>query len=88
MDAFGTRLWQEFAEQWDELRRVIGFSAPLTNLPGWMAPGLALGALLALALAAGIALLSLSGLLAALLVAHLVLDRVFGVTIALAPPSV
>jgi hypothetical protein len=88
MDAFGTRLWEDFAEQWDELRRLIGFSAPLTNLPGWMAPGLALGALLALALAAGIALLSLGGLLAALLVAHLVLDRVFGVTIALAPPSV
>ena len=88
MEAFGSRLWQELAEQWDELRQVIGFSTPLTSLPGWMAPGLALGALLALALAAGIALLSLSGLLAALLVAHLVLDRVFGVTIALAPPSI
>lgn len=86
MDGFGGQLWRELTSQWDELRRVIGFSAPLSALPGWMAPGLALGALLALVLAAGIALLSLGTLLTALLVAHLLLDRVFGVTIALAPP--
>lgn len=86
MDAYGGWVWRELAEQWDELRRVVGFSAPLTSLPGWMAPPLALGALLALALAAGIALLSLGALLTALLIAHLLLDRVFGVTIALAPP--
>lgn len=86
MDAFSARLWRELSEQLLELRRVVGFSAPLTNLPGWMAPGLALGALLALALAAGVALLSLGALLTALLVAQLLLDRVFGVTIALASP--
>ena len=80
------QLWRELVEQWDELRRVVGFSAPLSSLPGWMAPGLALGALLALALAAGIALLSLGALLTALLVAHLLLDRVFGVSVALVPP--
>ena len=52
-----------------------------------MAPALALGALLALALSAGVALLSLGALLTALLVAHLLLDRVFGVTVALAPAA-
>ena len=86
MNGFGGQLWHELTSQWDELRRVIGFSAPLGALPGWMAPGLALSALLALVLAAGIALLSLGALLTALLVAHLLLDRVFGVTIAIAPP--
>jgi hypothetical protein len=87
MPGFATDMWRQLSEQWDELRRVIGFSAPLSNLPGWMAPGLALGALLALACAAGIALLSLGALLTALLVAHLLLDRIFGITVALAPPA-
>jgi len=86
MDVLRASLWREFTEQWAELRRLIGFSEPLASLPGWMAPGLALGALLALAIAAGVALLSLAGLLTALLVVHLLLDRVFGVTVALAPP--
>ena len=81
-----TQLWRQLMDQWDELRRVIGFSAPLTRLPGWMAPGLALTALLALALTAGVALLSLGSLLTALLVAHLLLDRVFGIEVALALP--
>jgi len=86
MNSFAAQLWSDLTAQWNQLRSVIGFSAPLSALPGWMAPGLALSALLALALAAGIAVLSLGTLLVALLVAHLLLDRVFGVTIALAPP--
>ena len=51
-----------------------------------MAPALALGALLALVAASGVALASLGVLLTALLVAHLLLERVFGVSVALAPP--
>jgi hypothetical protein len=86
MQGLVMQMWHELAEQWNALRRVVGFSAPLSSLPGWMAPGLALGALLGLALAAGVALLSLGALLTALLVAHLLLDRVFGITVALAPP--
>jgi len=85
MERFAERAWSELAEQLAALRRVVGFSAPLGALPGWMAPGLALGALLALVLAAGIALLSLGGLLTALLIAYLLLDRVFGVSVELAP---
>jgi len=85
MEPFVERAWSELAEQLAALRRVVGFSAPLNALPGWMAPGLALGALLALVLAAGIALLSLGGLLTALLIAYLLLDRVFGVSVELAP---
>lgn len=85
MDVFSTNLWGELVEQWVALRRVVGFAAPFVGVPGWMAPALALGAVLALALAAGIALASLGALITALLVAHLLLDRVFGVTVALAP---
>jgi hypothetical protein len=86
MSDFRAQLWQEVAAQWDTLRRIVGFSAPLISLPGWMAPALALGALLALALSAGIALLSLGALLTALLVAHLLLDRVFGISVAVDLP--
>ena len=85
MEHFAERAWSEVAEQLAALRRVVGFSAPFAALPGWMAPGLALGALLALVLAAGIAILSLGGLLTALLIAYLLLDRVLGVSVALAP---
>ena len=85
MERFAGQAWAELAAQLAALRRVVGFSAPLGALPGWMAPGLALGALLALVLAAGIALLSLGGLLTALLIAYLLLDRVFGVSVELAP---
>ena len=82
----GAWLWRALADQWGELRRVLAFSAPLGGLPPWMAPALALGAILALALAAGIALVSLGALLTALLVAHLLLDRVFGLSVAVAIP--
>ena len=79
--------WRELIDRWAELRRVIGFFAPPLGLPDWAAPGLAVGALLALVIAAGIALASLGVLVTALLVAHLLLDRVFGVTVGLARPS-
>jgi hypothetical protein len=83
---FSAAAWRELSARWDVLRRIVGFTTPLTTLPTWMAPGLALGALLSLALAAGIALLSLGALLTALLVAHLLLDRVFGISVALVAP--
>jgi hypothetical protein len=86
MNGLGAELWSGLVDQWEQLRRVVAFSGPLTTLPGWMAPGLAIGALLALALSAGIALMSLGTMLTALLVAYLLLDRVFGVSVALVAP--
>ena len=83
---FAAEMWRQLADRWAHLRRVVGFSAPLGGLPSWMAPGLAVGALLGLALSAGVALLSLGALLTALLVAHLLLDRVFGISVAVARP--
>lgn len=82
----GARLWRQLGDQWAELRRVVGFSAPFAALPPWMAPAIALGALLALVVVSGIALAALGVLLTALLVAHLLLQQVFGVTVELAPP--
>jgi hypothetical protein len=86
MQGLITQIWRQLGEQWDALRSVTGFSAPLANLPAWMAPGLALAALLALAVTAGVALVSLGALLTALLVAYLLLDRVFGIEVAVALP--
>ena len=86
MEIFVGGVWRDLGDYWAAMRRIVGFATPpFSALPSWMAPGLALGALLALALAAGIALLSLGALLTALLVVHLLLDRVFGVSVALAP---
>jgi hypothetical protein len=77
---FGTLL-----ARWEDLRRALGFAAPLTALPPWMAPAMALGALLALAVTAGVALAALATLITALLVAYLLLERVFGISVALIP---
>jgi hypothetical protein len=85
MNGLGADLWSGLVDQWDQLRSMIAFG-PLMALPGWMAPGLALGTLLALVLSAGIALISLGTMLTALLVAYLLLDRVFGVSVALVAP--
>ncbi|MGH7789954.1 MAG: hypothetical protein ACRERC_24010 [Candidatus Binatia bacterium] len=86
IDDLVARVWRDVGDQWAELRRVIGFWEPLGALPPWMAPAVALGALLALAVAGGIALASLGALLTSVLVAYLLLERVFGVSIALTPP--
>lgn len=81
-----TGLWEQAAAGWAALRERIGFGGALASLPGWMAPLLALGGVLALALLAGIALSALSTLIAALLTAHLLLAHLFGVRIELALP--
>lgn len=86
IDDLAARVWRDVGDQWAELRRVIGFWEPLATLPPWMAPAAALGALLALAVAGAVALASLGALLTALLVAYVLLERVFGVSIALTPP--
>ncbi|OFV90183.1 MAG: hypothetical protein A3J75_00490 [Acidobacteria bacterium RBG_16_68_9] len=78
-------MWPEFAAQGDTVRRVIGLWAPLLAGPWWMAPALALGALLALVLISGVALLSLGMLLTALLTAHLLLESVFGLSVSVVP---
>jgi hypothetical protein len=86
MSDLGTRWWSQLGEQWAELQRVVGFWQPLPSLPTWTAPALALAAMLALVAVSGIALASLGVLLTALLVAHLLLERVFGVSVAIAAP--
>ena len=63
----------------------LGFWQPIMILPPWAAPAVAIGALLALAALCGIAVLSIATLLAALLTAHLLLERVFGVSVDLVP---
>jgi hypothetical protein len=79
------RLLRDLAYYMDSARRFVAFWRPDLNLPWWMAPAAALGALLALALATGIALASIATLLTALLTAHLLLENVFGVSVSLVP---
>ena len=85
IDDLRLRWWRELGEQWGEFRRVIGFWQPLPSLPLWTAPALALAAMLALVAVSGVALVALGVLLTTLLVAHLLLDSVFGVSVTVAP---
>ncbi len=62
-------------EFWRPMAQVPG----LAGLPSWIAPSLALGALLSLVALSGIAIGSLSVLLTALLLAAVILDEIFGV---------
>jgi hypothetical protein len=80
------RLWEQARARWDDLRDRIGFGDGLAGLPGWLAPPLALGSLLALAILAGIGLAALGMLLTVLLAAHVLLERVFGLRIDVALP--
>lgn len=81
-------VWREAAANLHELRRLVRLWGPMLQVPDWMAPAVALGALLALALAAGVALASIAALLSALLAAHLVLTEVLGVSfVVTVPPS-
>ena len=80
------RWWRTLGDQWSDLRQVVGFWEPVASLPPWTAPALVVGALLALVVLSGIAMAALGILLTALLIAHLLLDRVFGVSVALASP--
>ena len=73
------RIWREVSAQLRQFQRLVAFWGPTPQIPAWLAPGVAIGALLALVLAAGVALASIAALLTALLVAHLVLENVFGV---------
>lgn len=79
-------LWRDALFQWRDLRERVGFWQPPAAFPGWMAPAAALVGVIALALAAGIALASIAALLTALLIAHLVLTQLFGVSVAVVAP--
>lgn len=79
-------MWREAASNLRELRRLAGLWGPTLQVPDWMAPAVALGALLALAVAAGVALASIATLLSALLAAHLVLTEVLGVSFVVRVP--
>lgn len=79
-------LWAQAQEQWERLRGLIGFGDALAAMPEWLAPPLALGALLALAILAGIGVAALGLLLTVLLAAHVLLEQVFGVRVDVALP--
>jgi hypothetical protein len=79
-------IWREAATNLRELRRLAGLWGPTLQVPDWMAPAVALGALLALAVAAGVALASIAALLSALLAAHLVLNEILGISFVVTVP--
>jgi hypothetical protein len=83
MDAAGA-LRDELGARWRDVQRLAALWVPAVAVPRWIAPGVAIGALLGLVIAAGVALASLGSLITALLVAYLLLERVFGLSIALA----
>ena len=85
MRDFLTELWQDFQARFATARQQTVLWLPSTPGPSWLAPLLAFGALLSLALVSGVAVLSLGMLLTSLLVAYLILENVFGVTITVAP---
>ena len=86
MASSASGLWEQAQDRWNDLRGLIGFGDTLAGLPGWLAPPLALGSLLALAVLAGLGVVALGLLLTVLLATHLLLEQVFGVRVAVVPP--
>jgi hypothetical protein len=62
-------------------RRLLAFWGPVATMPTVLAPFLAIGSVLTLALLTGIAVGALSTLILTLVVLYLVLTEVFGLTI-------
>jgi len=87
MEDFLTDLWERFSTGWDSARRESALWIPNRTGAGWLAPAVALGALLALVLLSGIAVLSLGLLLTALLTAYLILENVLGISIEVKAPT-
>lgn len=80
--------WREASANLRELRRLVGLWGPTLQIPDWLAPFVVFGALVALAIAAGVALASIATLLSALIAAHLVLSEVLGISfVVTVPPS-
>jgi hypothetical protein len=79
--------WIDLLEQWRGLRERVDFWKPLVGVPEWMAPAVAIGAVLAIAIATGLAIASLAAFLTALLAAYLLLSSVFGIAVVVEPPA-
>ena len=62
-------------------RRVVAFWGPVVDVPAVVAPAVAIGALIALALLTGVAMGSMATLIVALVVLYALLRDVFGVRI-------
>lgn len=75
------RLWRELNSRFESAGRLLAMWRPTVTVPGWMAPGLALGALLSLVLLSGVAVLSFGVMFTAALMAYLILEKVFGLSL-------
>lgn len=84
------RTLQDLAKVLGRVYDTVQFVRPLGRLPrnigmpDWVAPTLALGALLSLVVLSGIALASLATLVTSLFVAAMILDAVFGIAVEIA----
>jgi hypothetical protein len=74
-------VWEEVVARWEALQSTVQGLAPIVPGPVWMAPAVALGSLLALAVLAGVTLASFGVLVTSLLAALIILDQVFGMSI-------
>jgi len=79
------QLWRQLKDRFHAAEEWAAIWRPVGGVPEWLAPGIALSGLLGLVLLAGVSLLSLGVLLTALLMAYLVLEQVFGVSVELNP---
>jgi hypothetical protein len=75
------RVWKEAFGQWQEARRVTALWLPTYPTASWAAPAVAVGALIALVVLAGVSLLALGVLLTALLASYLIIANVLGISI-------
>ncbi len=84
------RMLQDLARTLTRVYDTVQFVQPLgrlpkgIGLPDWIAPTLALGALLSLVVLSGVALASLATLVTSLFVAAMILDAVFGIAVEIA----
>lgn len=83
----GIDLVRQMVDGWRALQSSLSFWGPALDLPRWLAPAAALAGLLGLVLLSGISLAALGTLLTSMLVAALLLETVFGISVQLTPAT-
>ena len=85
MEDFLRQAWEDLSDTWQQAGRVTALWQPTFPTAPWLAPVVALGALIALVILSGVSLFALGVLPTALLASYMIVAGIFGISVGIAP---